>query len=162
MTGNRTLIRSVIPWYALGGLALALFTAKLAVPLWTGRVGAGDPPELTSPLTEQALTVTRDLNILATGTLGLLGFLFSDKISSFWQRSSTGQRHLIVGGALLCVCALLTGLLTSWAIASVTADGLVRVQLKRLIVLQALEAAEIAAGFLLISVVALISVDQHK
>jgi hypothetical protein len=140
-------------------------SSYLVWPLWQGIETQSDPSwEVTTTLANQLTEVTKLLLGLATGTLGLLGFLFSDKVSTFWERSTPAQRTLTVLGAAFALSSIFTGLLTTWGVASLTADQNVRGGLPRVVTLQMIEIGELAAGFLLIAIVALLALtkDDHR
>jgi hypothetical protein len=140
------------------GVLLAALAAniKVVVDLVRGREGNLDPTiDVTTSLAGQATDATQLLISLATGILGLLGFLFSEKVSTYWKDSTPAQRDwIIVGAAATCV-SIATGLLTIWAIMSLSADGAVRDGLQHIVMMQVLELIELGFGLGVIALVAL-------
>ena len=147
----------------LGLCVLVIVHAIIAVPIMRGLevmqdVGADSAFRLAA----QLIDATKTLLGLATGVLGLMGFLFSDKVSTYWQRSSRRQQDLILlGGAAAC-CSIITGLLAMWALMSLSADSTVRGGIPRVLALQVLELAEVGTGLVLLTIVAVRAVRSNR
>lgn len=140
----------------LSGLAILL-----AVPLWHGDVGLGDPTiEVTTRLSSQLVAITTSLQALATASLGLLAFLFSEKVSSFWEKATPNQRKAVLVGGIIILSSVITGLVTQWGIVSTIADAHVRARTQRVLLLQVIEGGELAAGFLVVSFVAVRALER--
>lgn len=151
------LLRRVL--IVLGGLiAVVSLPAWIAFPAWTATTTVADPnPEATSRLAERLSSTTESLQALATAMLGLIGFLFSDKVSRYWATATDKQRRAVVAGAMLLAASILTGLVTQWAITSAFVDGTVYTFAARLVGLQAIQAAELGAGTALIAAVGILT-----
>jgi hypothetical protein len=155
-------LRGSSPWLAWAGVALlaAAFVVNtiVALPIAQGlEVEVDKDAEQTYRLAEQVLESTKTLLGLGTGVLGLLGFLFSDKISSYWERSGPYHRQAVLIGAAMACVSIATGLVTLWATITMSAAGVMRHGLDRLALLQTVQIGELGFALLLVAVVAVVA-----
>jgi len=136
-------------------LVLIVIAVGVAYPLWTGQLDVADPDfAQASKLADQLEAISSNLQLLATGALGLLGFLFSEKVSQFWKNAEPKQRNGILFGGALLLSSVMTGLITHWAIASVIIDARVRGSAPTMLLLQGLQTVELAIGVLFVTGIA--------
>ena len=139
-------------------IALAAFGIPLllAWPLVVGFEGAADAvPIAPHDLANQVADVTKYMQGLATSVLGLIGFLLSQRVSNYWDRLSPSRRALVIAGAFLCALSICVGLIQYWVILSLSADGVVRSGLSRVLVLSIIQAGQLGLGVLMIGYTAL-------
>jgi hypothetical protein len=139
----------------------ALFVAALGGPLYLALplvVGfeAKVDNQVISPheLVEQVTDTTKYLQTLATSVLGLIGLLMSERVSTYWLKLSSGRRQFVVIGGLLCAFSIYVGFVTQWTVLSMSDDNVVRSGVPKLLPLNLIQAAELAAGVLLIGITA--------
>lgn len=142
-------------------VAAAAFGVPLALawPYVVGYEGTGDvitiaPHELANQVTD----ITKYMQGLATSVLGLIGFLLSQRVSTYWNRLSPPRRAVVIAGALLCGLSICVGLIQYWVILSLSADGAVRSGLDRVVLLSIIQAAQLGLGVLMIGYTALAAI----
>ena len=146
---------------ALVGVAAIGIPLVLAWPLIVGFEGRADTlPIQPHELTEQVADITKYMQGLATSVLGLIGFLLSQRVSNYWNQLSIARRVVVVAGALLCAVSICVGLLQFWAILSLSADGVVRSGLSRVLMLSVVQAMQLGLGVLMIGCTALFAVGS--
>jgi hypothetical protein len=150
-------------------LVLIATAAGLGVPLvldWPliiGYEGAGPldrPPTEPHQLAEQVIEITKYLQGLATSVLGLIGFLLSQRVSTYWDRLSGPRRAMVVAGAFLCGLSICVGLFQYWAILSLSADRVVRIGLPPVLIVSIIQAAQLGLGVLMIGYTALSAIGS--
>lgn len=141
-------IRTILGLLTLLAVSCAIL---LVYPLWKGQLAQADRDAAAAGrLVEHLMGITSNLQVLATGVLGLLGFLFSDKVSHYWKVSTRQERNVLLVGATSLIASIITGLLTHWAMASALVDGTVISSAERVVLLQVVQLLELGAGVVLV------------
>jgi len=138
-------------------LALALgWPVSVTWSLIHGFEGRADNiPMPPAELAKQVVDATQYLQGLATSVLGLIGFLLSERVSTYWQKLTAVRKRLVMLGALLCGLSICVGFAVHVAVLSLSADEVVRDGVARVLRLSLFQAAELALGVLLIGTTAL-------
>jgi len=140
---------------ALGVLGVGL-PLLLARPVLGGGVrGPADPIGESVLIAQQATDVTKYLLTLATGIVGLVGFLMSEKLTTYWQGLTRSRRQWVVVGVVLSLLSVWTGLVVLWTVLDLTTLKLVRDQLDRIMWLHVVEVLEISLGVLVVALAVL-------
>ena len=113
--------------------------------------GTTDPIGESLLIAQQAIDVTKYLLTLATGIVGLVGFLLSEKLTTYWGRLTPSRRQWVVVGVVLALISVWTGLVALWTVLDLTAMKLVRTQLDRIMILHVIEVIELSLGVGVIS-----------
>jgi hypothetical protein len=144
---TRTVL-ALVSCLILGGILLPGAIGYAAIAGIEGTVE--DPRADQHELAGQMSETTAYLQALATGILGMMAFLLSDRISAYWSHLSQPRRKAVAWGGVLCTSSLGTGFVIHWAVLSLLADNVIRGGMDRLLVLSALQGGELTAGLIAI------------
>jgi hypothetical protein len=145
------------------GVTGVVFPIALAGPVLFGGVqGPTDPVGESVLIAQQATDVTKYLLTLATGIVGLVGFLMSEKLTTYWGGLTRSQRQWVVVGVVLSLVSVWTGLVAMWMVLDLTMMKLVRDQLDRIMWLHIVEVLELSFGVLLVALAVLPEVLKHE
>jgi hypothetical protein len=112
--------------------------------------GSADPVGESLLIAQQATDVTKYLLTLATGIVGLVGFLMSEKLTTYWKSLTASRRRWVILGAFLALISVWTGLVTLWTILDLTTMRLVRNQLDLVMWLHVIDVMELSLGVFVI------------
>src|SRR5213080_4173276 len=109
-----------LAFIAVGVLGVGL-PVLVARPVLTGGLqGPTDPVGESLLIAQQASDVTKYLLTLATGIVGLVGFLISEKLTTYWHALTRSRRLWVVVGVVLSLVSVWTGLVVLWMVLDLT------------------------------------------